>query len=110
MRLILLAAVAAIAATPVLAAPGYPDSNAADSAAPIVTPRQDATSVTPPAANPNVGTQTATADAARESYYRNKLEAAKAQGKVDSAAADRDAAQDRAAADREVARDAEANR
>jgi hypothetical protein len=116
MRLVMLAAVAAIAATPALAAPNYPDSapnypdpGTTDSTT-IVTPRQDSTMVTPPVANPNVDTQTATADAARESYYRNKLDAAKAQGKVDSAAADRDAAQDRAAADREVARDAEENR
>jgi hypothetical protein len=106
----MISAVCVLAATPALAAPDYPDSVPADSTTTIVTPRQDATTVTSPAANPNVDTQTATADAARESYYRNKLEAAKAQGKVDSAAADRDAAQDRAAADREMARDAEANR
>jgi hypothetical protein len=109
MRLTMISAVCILAATPALAAPNYPDLGTSDSAT-IVTPRQDSTSVTPPAANPNVDTQTAAADVARESYYRNKLDAAKAQGKVDSAAADRDAAQDRAAADREVARDAEANR
>jgi hypothetical protein len=96
MRLIILAAVGLIAATPAFAAPTYPDS--------------DATTVTPPAANPNVDSQTATTDTARQNYYHDKLDAAKAQGKVDSAAADRDAAQDRAADDRAIAHDAETNR
>ena len=99
MRIITLAAVAVLAATPVFAAPDYPDSSTADS-----------TTVVPPQANPNVDTNTATADRARQDYYQDKLDAAKAQSKVDSAAADRDAAQDRAAEDRAVARDAEANR
>jgi hypothetical protein len=96
MRLITLAAVALIAATPAFAAPGDPDS--------------DTATVTPLAANPNVDSQTATTDTARQDFYKNKLDAAKAQGKVDSAAADRDAAQDRAAEDRAVAHDAENNR
>ena len=96
MRLIALAAVAVLAAAPAFAAPEYPDAGTTDS-----------TTVVPPQANPNVDTQTATADAARQQYYKDKLDAAKAQSKVDSAAADRDAAQDRAAEDRAVARDAE---
>jgi hypothetical protein len=101
MRAIVLAAVAMIAATPAFAqstinqATAYPDSGSTD------------TQVTPPAANPNVDNATAAADSARQSYYQNKLDAAKAQAKADSAIADRDAAQDRAAEDREVARDAE---
>ena len=97
MRLIMLAAVAALAVTPALAAPAYPSDSAA----------QDSTTVTPPEANPNVDSQTSDADAARKNYYQDKLDAAKAQSKVDSAAADRDAAQDRAAADRAEQRDAE---
>ena len=99
MRLVMLAAVAAIVATPVIAAPEYPDAGTTDS-----------TTVVPPQANPNVDSQTATADTARQSYYQNKLDAAKAQAKADSAIADRDAAQDRAAEDRAVARDAEDSR
>jgi|SRR5579863_6314404 len=99
MRLIALAAVAALAATPAFAAPEYPDAGPADT-----------TTVTPPQANPNVDTATANADSARQDYYQDKLDAAKAQAKVDSAAADRDAAQDRAAEDRAAARDAEDNR
>jgi hypothetical protein len=99
MRIITLAAVAVLAATPVFAAPDYPDAGTTDS-----------TTVVPPQANPNVDGQTATADSARQSYYENKLDAAKAQSKVDSAVADRDAAQDRASEDRAIARDAEANR
>ena len=97
MRLITLAAVAMIAATPAFAqSTAYPDSGTSSD-----------TSVTPPAANPNVDGPTATADAARQNYYQDKLDAAKAQAKADSAIADRDAAQDRAAEDRQVARDAE---
>jgi hypothetical protein len=99
MRIITLAAVAVLAATPVFAAPDYPDAGTTDS-----------TTIVPPQANPNVDSATATADSARQSYYENKLDAAKAQSKVDSAVADRDAAQDRAAEDRAIARDAEANR
>jgi hypothetical protein len=100
MKLVVIAAVAALAVTPALAAPGYPDSDT-DSTTTVVVP---------PPANPNMDAQTATADAARQDYYQDKLDAAKAQAKVDSAAADRDAAQDRAAEDRAVARDAEDNR
>jgi hypothetical protein len=97
MRVIVLAAVAMIAATPAFAqSTAYPDSGTSTD-----------TQVTPPAANPNVDNATATADSARQSYYQNKLDAAKAQAKADSAIADRDAAQDRAAEDREVARDAD---
>jgi hypothetical protein len=99
MRMIMLAAVAVLAATPVFAAPEYPDAGTTDS-----------TTIVPPQANPNVDSQTAAADTARQQYYKDKLDAAKAQGKVDSAAADRDAAQDRAADDRAVARDAQDNR
>jgi hypothetical protein len=88
---------AMIAATPAFAqSTAYPDSGTSS----------DAT-VTPPAANPNVDSATAAADAAKQSYYQDKLDAAKAQAKADSAMADRDAAQDRAAEDRQVARDAE---
>ena len=96
MRVITLAAVAMIAATPALAQSVYPDSGAGSD-----------TQVTPPAANPNVDNATVAADQARQNYYQDKLDAAKAQAKADSAMADRDAAQDRAAEDREVARDAE---
>lgn len=97
MQLITLAAMAMIVATPALAqSAAYPDSGTSSD-----------TQVTPPAANPNVDNQTATTDTARQSYYQNKLDAAKAQAKADSAIADRDAAQDRAANDRAVARDAE---
>lgn len=99
MRLVMLAAVAAIIATPVIAAPEYPDAGTTDS-----------TTVVPPQANPNVDTETATADTARQNYYQDKLDAAKAQAKADSAVADRDAAQDRAAQDHAIARDAEDNR
>lgn len=99
MRLVMLAAVAAIVATPVIAAPEYPDAGTTDS-----------TTVVPPQANPNVDTETATADTARQNYYQDKLDAAKAQAKADSAVADRDAAQDRAAQDHAIARDAEDNR
>jgi hypothetical protein len=95
----MLAAVAAIVATPVIAAPEYPDAGTTDS-----------TTVVPPQANPNVDTETATADTARQNYYQDKLDAAKAQAKADSAVADRDAAQDRAAQDHAIARDAEDNR
>jgi hypothetical protein len=97
--MITLAAVAVLAATPAFAAPAYPDAGTTDS-----------TTIVPPQANPNVDSQTATADGARQSYYQDKLDAAKSQAKVDSAAADRDAAQDRATEDRAVARDAEDNR
>ena len=97
MRLMTLAAVAMIAATPAFAqSTAYPDSGTSSDVA-----------VTPPAANPNVDSATATADTAKQNYYQDKLDAAKAQAKADSAMADRDAAQDRAAEDREVARDAE---
>ncbi len=96
-KLASLAAVAMIAATPAFAqSTAYPDSGTSSD-----------TSVTPPAANPNVDNATVAADAARQSYYQNKLDAAKAQAKADSAIADRDAAQDRAAEDREIAREAE---
>ena len=93
---ILAAAVAMAAATPVLAQSAYPDSGTSTD-----------TQVTPPAANPNVDNATVAADQARQNYYQDKLDAAKAQSNADSAMADRDAAQDRAAQDREVARDAE---
>src|ERR1700743_2047597 len=99
MRLVMLAAVAAIVASPVIAAPEYPDAGTTDS-----------TTVVPPQANPNVDNQTATADTARQNYYQDKLDAAKAQSKVDSAVADRDAAQNRAADDRAIARDADPDR
>ena len=95
MKFTTLATLAMIAATPALAQSTYPESG------------NDSTTVTPPAANPNVDSATAAADTARQNYYRDKLEAAKAQAKADSAAADRDAAQDRAADDREAAREAE---
>ena len=95
MKFITLAAVAMIAATPALAQSTYPNSS------------NDSTTVTPPAANPNVDNATAAADTARQNYYQDKLDAAKAQAKADSAAVDRDAAQDRAAEDREAAREAE---
>jgi hypothetical protein len=92
-----LAAVAMIAGTPAFAqSTAYPDSGTSSD-----------TEVTPPAANPNVDNATVAADTARQSYYQNKLDAAKAQAKVDSAIADRDAAQDRAAEDRDVARESE---
>lgn len=97
MRLITIAAVAMIAATPAFAqSTAYPDSGTSSD-----------TRVTPPAANPNVDNATVAADQARQDYYQDKLDAAKAQAKVDSALADRDAAQGRAAADRDVARAAE---
>ena len=97
MKLIMLAAVAMIATTPAFAqSTVYPDSGTSSDS-----------QVTPPAANPNVDNATAAADQARQSYYQNKLDAAKAQAKADSAIADRDAAQDRAAQDRDVAREAE---
>jgi hypothetical protein len=96
-RISTLAAVAMTAATPVFAqSTAYPDSGTSSD-----------TQVTPPATNPNVDNQTAAADTARQDYYKDKLDAAKAQSKADSAIADRDAAQDRAAQDRAVARDAE---
>ena len=102
MKLIMLAAVAMIATTPAFAqSTAYPDSGTSSD-----TTRSDS-QVTPPAANPNVDNATAAADQARQSYYQNKLDAAKAQAKADSAIADRDAAQDRAAQDRDVAREAE---
>jgi len=123
MRLAMLAAVPVfLAAAPALAAPdypdysSYPDSTAAESTV-VVTPRVDSTTtvVTPLTSSEN--TRIAAANAARENYYRDKLEAAQAQARVDSALAnrdaaiaDREAAQDRAAADREAAEDAEANR
>jgi hypothetical protein len=99
MKLAVAAAIAALVVTPAIAAPNYPDTDTTDS-----------TTVVPAQANPNVDAQTATADAARQSYYENKLDAAKAQSKVDSAVADRDAAQDRAVEDRAATEDAEANR
>jgi len=101
MRLLTIAAVAMIAATPAFAQSAYPDSGTSSDV-----PTKE-NQVTPPAANPNVDNATVAADTARQSYYENKLDAAKAQAKADSAIADRDAAQDRAAQDREVARDAE---
>ncbi len=109
MRLALLAAVPLLAATPALAAPDYPDySDYPDSppATVTVTPRVDSTTTI---ATPRTSSEDmrVAANAARESYYRNKLEAARAQAQIDSAIADRDAAQDRAAADREAAEDAE---
>jgi hypothetical protein len=97
MKLVPLAAMVMIAATPALAqSTAYRDSGTSS----------DVT-VTPPAANPNLDSQTAAADMARQDYYKDKLDAAKAQAKADSALADRDAAQDRAAQDRAAARDAE---
>jgi hypothetical protein len=97
MRLVTLAAMAMIAATPAIAqSTAYPDSGTSSD-----------TNVTPPAANPNVDNATVAADQARKSYYENKLDAAKAQSKADSAIADRDAAQDRAAEDRDAADAAE---
>jgi len=118
MRLAMLAAVPLLAATPALAAPDYsvyPDSAPTDSTV-VVTPRADSTTTIVTPLHPSEDRQIA-ANAARESYYRNKLEAAQAQARMDSAeanreaaAAERDAAQDRAAVDREAAEDAEANR
>jgi len=114
----LLAAVPLVLATPALAAPDYysPDSPPADSAV-VVTPRADSTTTIVTPLTPRDDTQVAAANAARESYYRNKLEAAQAQARADSAVANRDAAiaerdraQDRAAAAREAAEDAEVNR
>ena len=97
MRLITMAAVAMIAATPAFAqSTVYPDSTTSSD-----------TDVAPPAANPNVDNATVAADQARQNYYQDKLDAAKAQAKADSAMADRDAAQDRAAEDRDMAREAE---
>ena len=97
MRMLIIAAVAMIAATPAFAqSTVYPDSGTSSDS-----------QVTPPAANPNVDDQTVAADSARQNYYQDKLDAAKAQAKADSAIADRDAAQDRAAEDREARRDAE---
>ncbi|MBN9544575.1 MAG: hypothetical protein J0I19_03820 [Alphaproteobacteria bacterium] len=120
MRFAMLAAVPLLVAAPALAAPDYydyPDSPPANSTV-VVTPRVDSTTttvVTPLTSSED--TRIAAANAARESYYRDKLEAAQAQSRVDSAnanrdaaVADREAAQDRAAADREAAEDAEANR
>jgi hypothetical protein len=88
MKLVTLAMFATLAATPVMAAAGDYPSDASS------------TAVTAPQDNPNVDVQTAQADAAKQSYYKHKLEAAKAQSQVDSAAANRDAAQDQAAQDR----------
>ena len=97
MRLLTLAAVAMIAAPPAFAqSTAYPDSGTSSDVA-----------VTPPAANPNVDNATVAADQARQNYYQDKLDAAKAQSKAHSAIADRDAAQDRAAEDRDVAHEAE---
>jgi hypothetical protein len=95
MRVITLAAVAMIATAPAFAqSTVYPDSGSS-------------ADVTPPAANPNVDNATVAADQARQNYYQDKLDAAKAQAQVDSAMADRDAAQARASEDRDVANEAE---
>ena len=91
----ILTAAATVTATPVFAqSTAYPDSGTSSE-------------VTPPAANPNLDNETIAADQARQDYYQDKLDAAKAQAQADSAMASRDAAQDRAAEDREVAREAE---
>ena len=101
MKLAILAAVATLAAVPALAQTTVYSGSGTSS---------DVVVTTPPADSPSMDARTATANAARESYYENKLDAAKAQAKADEAIAQRDAAEDRAADDRDVARDAEDDR
>ena len=91
MKLATISLLAVLSVTPALA------QSAADSdKVPSDANASSSTVVMPPAENPNVDSQTATADAARQDMYKNKLDAAKAQSKADSAAADRDAALARA--------------
>ena len=60
-----------------------------------------------PQDNPNVDSRTAAADAARQDYYKDKLDAANAKARADSAIADKNAAEDRADQDRAIKHDAE---
>jgi len=101
MKLAVIAAVAALAATPALAQSTYPDSNTT-----VVTTPSNTTVVTRPT-SPDSDAQIASKDAARQNYYQHKLDAANAQAEANSAqsqanqaAADRDAALDKAAGDR----------
>lgn len=95
MKLPALAALAVLAAAPALAAAAYPDD--------VSVPSQSSF-----AANPsNTDADIAAKDAARQSYYQNKLDAANAQAKMDDAqaeadqaATERDAALNRADQDR----------
>ena len=103
MKLTVLAALAALVATPALAASDYPDSQA-----PVYPDNQTVVS------SPDVDSQTAVKDSARQSYYHDKLDAAKAQTDADNARAqadqseaDRDAALNRADQDRDDAQAAD---
>jgi hypothetical protein len=95
MKLPALAVFAVLAATPALAAAAYPDDVS-------VPPQSNA------AASPSdIDADIAAKDAARQSYYQNKLDAANAQAKIDDAqavadqaASERDAALNRADQDR----------
>ena len=100
-KLAILATVATLAAVPALAQTTVYSGSGTGS---------DVVVTTPPADSPSTDTSTARANAARESYYENKLDAAKAQARADDAIAQRDAAEDRAADDRDVARNAEDDR
>jgi hypothetical protein len=97
MKLAAISVLALLAATPVLAqtSPGMDKSASEETKA-----ADSATSVVPPSQNPNVDDRTAAADAARQREYQDKLDAANAQAKADSAVADRDAAQAQADQDR----------
>jgi hypothetical protein len=98
MKLVLLATLASFAAVPAFAQTTvYSDSDSGTHV--VVTPPPD-----------SIDTRTAAANAARESYYQNKLDAAQAQARADDAIAERDAAEERAADDRDAARDAEDDR
>jgi hypothetical protein len=99
MKLAIFSVLAVLAATPVLAQSDSDKSQADINAS-------SSTAVTPPAENPNVDSQTAASDTARQAEYKNKLDAAKAQSKIDSAKADRDASlakADQARADKDTA-------
>lgn len=103
MKLATLAVFTALIATPALAASDYPDAQ------PSQYPDEQST-----VPSPDLDSQTATKDAARQNYYQDKLNAAKAQtqadnaqAQADQAQADRDAALNRADQDREDARAAD---
>jgi hypothetical protein len=105
MKLAILATVATLAAVPALAQTTVYSDSGTSSDVVVTTPPADS-----PSTDAGTDTRTARANAARESYYENKLDAAKAQARADDAIAQRDAAEDRAADDRDVARDAEDDR
>jgi len=95
MKLLALATFVVLAATPALAASAYPDD--------VSVPPTPTASAGPS----DVDAEIAAKDAARQSYYQNKLDAANAQSKMDDAqsqadqaASERDAALDRADQDR----------